>query len=47
MYYLKTKEGFISTRSGDVKFFESQTEARHFAINYCDLSDRELEILKK
>lgn len=44
-YYINTSTGPMTNDLGDVKFFNSHSDCRHFAINYCDLSDRMLEII--
>lgn len=43
-YYLQTKTGPITNDYGDIIKFNSYSDARHFAIDHCDLSDPRLEI---
>lgn len=45
-YYLKTNKGTIVNDYGDMIIFNSYSDARHFAINNCDLSVKGLEIVK-
>ena len=44
-YYLKTSKGPITNDCGDVIKFNSYSDARHWAINHCDLSVKGLEIV--
>lgn len=43
-FYITTEFGFISNRDGTKKIFITYSDARHFAINHLDLSDKFLEI---
>ena len=46
VYFINTKEGPVCNHRGVRIEFSSFTHARHYAINYLDLSDDELEIIK-
>lgn len=43
-YYLETSKGALRNDHGQVILFNSYSDARHFAINHCDLSDPKLSI---
>ena len=43
-YYIATSKGPIKCENGDIFTFKSNEDARHFAYNYCDLSDNYLGV---
>ncbi len=45
-YWIKTKEGPVEFEWGGVIVFNSYSDARHYAINNFDLSDKGLEIVQ-
>lgn len=44
-YYINTSKGALKNVHGVVVKFNSYSDARHCAINYCDLSDKKIEII--
>jgi hypothetical protein len=46
-YWIKTSNGAMRNDRGVIVYFSNHTDARHYAINYCDQSDPHLEIRNK
>lgn len=45
-YYITTRNGILRNDKREVISFDNSTDATHYAINYCDLCDKDLMVIK-